>query len=155
VKSRLWRWGLPLIFILSLALCGGLALKSRPSAAPAPANFLSAEKGYGVTIDLTQIDSADLPARLTEMQESGLTWLRQPVTWAELEPVPGQLNWTPLDRVFEAVAAANATQPERPFKIIAVLETAPQWARPAGTPPPPPPPPPPQLGEFCPPVGPR
>jgi hypothetical protein len=126
---------LPLIFILSLALCGGLALKSRLSAAPAPANFLSAEKGYGVTIDLTQIDSADLPARLTEMQESGLTWLRQPVTWAELEPVPGQLNWTPLDRVFEAVAAANATQPERPFKIIAVLETAPQWARPAGTPP--------------------
>jgi O-antigen ligase len=107
---------------------------------PSPAGFLAAEKGYGVTIDLTQYDDETLANTLAAMRHQGLVWLRQPVSWAEIETAPGRFDWQELDRILAAVAEYNvantgesgASQAKN-FKLIAVLDTSPVWARPTET----------------------
>jgi len=122
------RWAklMPLLGVVSLLAALFFGWQLRQPQSPPPANFLAADKGYGVTIDLTQYDAAALAQTLPQMQQAGLTWLRQPVNWANIEPEPGRFDWANLDRVFAAA------QP--PFKLIAVLQTTPAWARPAGSP---------------------
>ncbi|MCQ3979625.1 MAG: hypothetical protein DPW09_39915, partial [Anaerolineae bacterium] len=118
------------IFIVAVLASGYFAFQLRRSASSPPANFLAADKGYGVTLDLTQYDDATLADTLATLDRSGLTWLRQPLLWADIEPSPGQFDWPKLDRV---VGQANSLSPQT--KLIAVLHTTPAWARPADTPP--------------------
>lgn len=121
------------LFVLALVVTGYFAWQLRNYSPVLPANFLSSEKDYGVTIDLTQYEALD--DHLAAIRASGLIWLRQPVAWAELEPAPGQFDWDSLDRIIGAVTTSNETaEGHRPFKLIAVLHTSPAWARPAGTP---------------------
>ncbi|MCG3209211.1 MAG: hypothetical protein FOGNACKC_02832 [Anaerolineae bacterium] len=121
------RWPILLLLILAASLLGALVfgLQLRRSQPPQPANFLAADKGYGVTIDLTRYDDDATDRTLAAMRANGLTWLRLPVDWATVEPEPGRFNWRNLDRV---IAAAAPT-----FKLIVVLQTPPEWARPAGS----------------------
>jgi len=114
------------IFLPALAATGYFALQLRRSQPPTPANTLAAAKGYGVTLDPAPYDADHLTATLTALRQTGLTWLRVPVRWAELEPQPGQFDWRALD-------AALAQTGD--FHLIAVLQTAPAWAIPAGSPP--------------------
>jgi len=122
------RYRLQVMLALFLASAGAalfLAARLQPDPLARPANFLAANKGYGVNIDLTRYPAADLPATLTQLQANGLTWLRQPVRWADIEPQPGQFDWRTLDRALAAVAH----QPGPKFNLIAVLRDAPGWAR--------------------------
>lgn len=132
-----------IIFILASVASAYFAFQLRPSSSPAPANFLAAENGYGVTIDLTRYDKAALADTLAAMRQSGLVWLRQPISWADIEPAPGQFEWQKLDRIFAAIAQSNrhftganseaAGRRAKPFQLIAVLESTPAWARAAAT----------------------
>lgn len=125
------RWGIiwPGIFIVAALAAGYFALQLRRSAPSPPAGLLAADKGYGVTIDLTLYDEHALTQTLETLHDNGLTWLRQPVTWADLEPAPGQFDWSKLDRVAEQIG----NLPDK-MKLILVLQTTPAWARPLNTP---------------------
>ncbi|GIK43257.1 MAG: hypothetical protein BroJett011_70900 [Chloroflexota bacterium] len=122
------RWGIILLssFVVASLIAGYFVLQLWRSVPPAPAGLLAAEKGYGVTLDLTLYDEDILPQTLDTLHDNGLTWLRQPVAWAEIEPTPGQFNWSNLDRVVGQIA-------KLPYKVnlILVLQTTPAWARPA------------------------
>jgi O-antigen ligase len=110
---------------------------------PPPADIpLAADKGYGVTIDLTQYSPEELHATLDEMQAARLTWLRQPLRWAEIEPEPNTFNWQPYDIAIETALL-------RGFRLILVLDTSPPWARPEGTSPQTPPIEAADFGEFA------
>ena len=126
VSKKAGIWSLIFILILGVSLLAALffAWQLRRSAPPPGANFLAAEKGYGVTIDLTGYDPDTLNRTVADMQANGLTWIRQPVDWATIEPEPGQFNWQSLDRVVEASS---------PSKLIFVLQNPPEWARPIGS----------------------
>ncbi len=129
LRRPIIRHGLPaLLFLLSLAAGGYFWLQLRRSAPPAPANFLAADKGYGVTLDPAAYDDRDLSAALDAIAGRGFTWVRVPVRWAELEPEPDRFNWQALDRLVEQVEAA----PGR-LRLVAVLVTTPAWARPPDT----------------------
>jgi O-antigen ligase len=144
MTQRFSSWGIffAVTFLLTLAatLYFGWQLLGR-AAPPPPAGLLAANKGYGVTVDLTLYDDSTLADNLQSLRKNGLTWLRQPILWAEIEPAPGQFNWQPLDRVFAATAQSNnetqqqgdkvAQKTPQDFKLIAVLHTSPDWARPA------------------------
>jgi O-antigen ligase len=84
------------------------------------------EKSYGVNAELTQVPPEELDRTLTQMNDVGLHWIRQPFAWADIEPAPGQFNWAPWDRAVER-ASANG------LELIAVLDTTPGWARPPDT----------------------
>jgi hypothetical protein len=128
--------------IVALLAAGYFALKLQSGGPASPAGHLAAEKGYGVTIDLTQYDDSDLDGTLAALHQGGLTWLRQPVSWAEIESSPGQFNWASLDRVMAAVDNGNNLRSEdsdqenrgsREFRLIPVLSQTPAWARPETT----------------------
>lgn len=116
------------VLLAAVAAAGVLAWQARRLAAPVPAGFLAAEKGYGASIDLARYDDDRLAETLVEIDDSGLAWLRLPVDWAEIEPEPGRFDWQTLDRTL----AALESYPE--LELILVLQTSPGWARPAGTP---------------------
>jgi O-antigen ligase len=125
------RRSLSLAALFVLAVAGiwlGLSLRRIQSSYPglSPAIPLAAEKSYGVNVDLTHYPSANLDQALARMRDLGLGWIRQPFPWAEIEPTPGQFNWEAWDRAVEAAAAHE-------IELIAVLDTAPAWARPAGS----------------------
>ncbi len=124
----LWSLIFLTVFIPAILATAYFALQLQRHAPPPPAGFPAADKGYGVTIDLTQYDDAALVDTLDSMHQNGLTWLRQPVSWAEIEPEPGQFNWQSLDRVIGQIYNSPHN-----FKIIAVLQTTPAWARPDNT----------------------
>lgn len=132
-RALRWGWLLVLIFALATTLVAYFAWQLGRHHPPEPANFLAADKSYGVTIDLTRHEDDALSETLASMRRSGLVWLRQPVSWADIEPVPGQFDWQALDRIVAAVADANRTVPgdrqANPFKLIAVLQDAPAWTR--------------------------
>ncbi len=120
-----------LIVALAVAFCFWGQTGLQHSAVSA--GFLAADKEYGVTVNLTRYDDSGLVDTLTQLREAGLLWLRQPVLWSKVEPQPGQFQWEALDRVFEAVAKQNESDKADPFKLIAVLNTSPAWARPPGS----------------------
>jgi len=124
------------MFTLAMTGMGYCVWQIRRSQPTPMANLLSADKGYGVTTDLTRYQGDELAANLQLMYDNGFTWIRQPMPWAEIEPTQGQFNWQPYDRIFSAIEQFNQRLAPRqpPLQIIAVLNTSPAWARPANTP---------------------
>jgi hypothetical protein len=74
--------------------------------------------------------------RTVEMaQEAGLGWAKQQFTWAEIEPlrkgefvdpVTGESSWAKFDQIVDLLRSQN-------LNVIARLDRAPAWARPADT----------------------
>lgn len=77
---------------------------------------------FGVNVSLERYDATDRQRALAMIEAAGLRWVRQSFPWAEIEPQPGHYRWQLWDEVVSAVQAHD-------LKIIAVLDTAPSWAR--------------------------
>ncbi|MBC7264555.1 MAG: O-antigen ligase family protein [Chloroflexi bacterium] len=77
---------------------------------------------WGVNTALEQYDDAEIERALDMIQEGGFVWVRQSFPWASIEPEPGAFEWGPWDRIVEAVTS-------RGLHLVAVLHTAPPWAR--------------------------
>jgi O-antigen ligase len=75
--------------------------------------------GLGVNVALEQYDDAQLPANLTQIKQSGFTWIRQVFPWLEIEPNEGEFDWSIWDRIVQQSNGLN---------IIAVLDTSASWA---------------------------
>jgi O-antigen ligase len=76
----------------------------------------------GVNVSLEQYDGEQLEQALDMVQAGGFRWVRQTFPWAEIEPEPGQYDWSRWDLVVDAAR-------EHELSMIAVLETSPSWAR--------------------------
>ena len=101
--------------------------QAKASFPPPPADIrLAVDKSYGVNIDLSQYPEPTLDQTLDAIAATGLVWLRQPFHWAEIEVEQGQFEWQSYDTLVQAAHT-------RGFKIIAVLDTSPVWARAAET----------------------
>jgi hypothetical protein len=74
--------------------------------------------GYGVGVQLL---AGSLPT-LAQVQELGITWVRQPIRWEDVEPQPGNLQWQALDPIFLATSARN-------IKVLVTVYGAPDWSR--------------------------
>jgi hypothetical protein len=115
------------LFIVSLITIGYVTLQSHNNS-PIPAGLHSSDKDYGVTANLIHLDVVSLEKITNSLREDHLTWLRQPVNWADIEPAPGQFDWSALDQLFDTLARQSPA-----LKIIVVLQTTPNWARPPNT----------------------
>lgn len=77
----------------------------------------------GVNAELTQYPPGDLSRQLDRMAAANITWVRQFFYWDQIEPEPGEYDWTQTD----AVVAAFAERPD--LHLVAVLMNTPAWAR--------------------------
>jgi O-antigen ligase len=78
-----------------------------------------------VNAALEQYAPPQLAEALDQIEAGGYAWVRQRFAWSAIEPAPGAFDWARWDAL---VAEARA----RDLRIIAVLDSAPDWA---GTPP--------------------
>lgn len=84
------------------------------------------EPRFAVNVSLERYpDEAAVRATLQAIRQAGFGAVRQRFSWAELEPAPGVLRWGRWDAVVPLVREAG-------LQLIAVLDTSPPWARPAG-----------------------
>ncbi|MCD6554116.1 MAG: O-antigen ligase family protein [Anaerolineae bacterium] len=126
--------GLVLTGLLFLALTGATGLlwvhRARVMQTADAAHPLSSPQAnvvpWGVNAALDQYDDEELARALDQIAAAGFHWVRQTFPWAEIEPRPGEFDWRTADRIIAACAARN-------LALIAVLDTTPAWARPAGT----------------------
>ena len=81
---------------------------------------------WGVNVELAQYDDDELARTLDQITVAGFRWVRQTFPWAEIEPQSGEFDWQTTDRIVAACAVRELT-------LIAVLDTAPTWARPDTT----------------------
>ena len=79
-------------------------------------------EGTGVNVDLARSSAAEIDLALEAAKRAGISWVRQPFPWAEMEPQKGQFNWEPWDRI---VSACRRHQ----IPLVAVLKTSPPWAQ--------------------------
>ncbi|MCC7207662.1 MAG: O-antigen ligase family protein, partial [Anaerolineae bacterium] len=77
----------------------------------------------GVNVELTQYDAAQRDRELAAIADAGFVWVRQTFAWSEIEPEPGQRDFSRYDALVEAVARHPA------LRLVAVLDSAPAWAR--------------------------
>ena len=77
----------------------------------------------GVNVDLRQYDDTALPRELQRMAAAGFVWVRQSFDWQDIQPTADTFSFTAYDRLVAAV------QQQPALKLVAVLDTAPVWAR--------------------------
>jgi len=83
------------------------------------------EPRVGVNVSLEQYpDDASLRWALRLARTAGVSGIRQRVSWAAVEPAPGDYRWEEWDRILPMVEDYG-------LEMIAVLEGTPRWARPA------------------------
>jgi O-antigen ligase len=84
-----------------------------------PEPLTPAQRDLGVNVALETYTAAQLKTEVAQIKQAGFTTIRQTFPWASIEPVEGQFDWTPWDRIVDAAGD---------LKLIAVLDTAPRWA---------------------------
>jgi len=77
----------------------------------------------GVNVELTQYDAAGLDRELGRIAADGFVWVRQTFLWSTIEAQQGVYNFSTYDPI---VAAVGKT---KNLRIVAVLDSAPVWAR--------------------------
>ena len=128
LRDRPWlQLGLTLLVALCCALLGAwLWWRGRTAVTLAAAPLddpLANVNQLGVNVDLGRVPAQRRDALLTSLQESGIGWVRQRFPWNEIEPQPGELDWTRWDAIVASCTAHD-------LRLIAVLDGTPAWARP-------------------------
>ncbi|MCZ4560889.1 cellulase family glycosylhydrolase [Rhodococcus sp. IEGM 1401] len=67
------------------------------------------------------MSDADLGREMDGIRSVGGSWIRLEISWQKVEPVQGQRNWAPIDRLVNAAAA-------RGLAILGLPTYAPAWA---------------------------
>lgn len=129
MTRRWWAFWLSVIVLLGSAVGAVIALDQR---AEAVRGWEDATRTLdlplklplaGVNVELTQYDDEALARELGRIEAAGFHWVRQTLLWEQIEPQPGEYDWTAYDRIVAAVA-------EHPgLALVAVLDGTPRWAR--------------------------
>ena len=141
----MWRVCAAGIWLVALALAAGglglarLVLDRGVTYGEAGAARLRDVSIRAVNVQLEmEPDEASVARTLDMVRDAGFGWIRQQVSWADIEPGHkgnfwdgdrrggGQATWTRLDAVARLAAA-------RGIRVIARIELPPEWARPPGS----------------------
>ena len=77
----------------------------------------------GVNAPLDTYTPDVLNARLADLQQRGVRYVRQEFRWADIEKQQGVFDWSASDRVLSAARAHD-------LQVLSVLIATPKWARP-------------------------
>lgn len=75
--------------------------------------------GYGIEVNMFDQDVAALALMVSEL---GMNWVKQVVYWRDIEPEPGELDFTTLDAIIDALDNHG-------LQILLTVTAAPDWAR--------------------------
>jgi LysM repeat protein len=89
------------------------------TATPVPNTAGNVGYAFGLQVDLRGVDAAGITARVSDL---GTGWVKQQVSWRQLEPQKGQANFAVLDAQVDALTATGA-------RVLLTVSRAPDWAR--------------------------
>jgi hypothetical protein len=92
------------------------AAASAPPPPPAGAGFFA----VGIQAQLWQNDKGGVAGQINDL---GITWVKQQLRWEFVEDAPGSLNWSEPDQVIDVMTGHG-------IQVLFSVFTAPQWARP-------------------------
>ncbi len=75
----------------------------------------------GINTELFGASDLAIDDAFQTLDALGFKWVRQPMSWAALEPAPGEFDWQLSDQFFQHAASY-------PLNILVVLEDSPAWA---------------------------
>ncbi len=78
-------------------------------------------RGMGVNVELTRYDADQLDTVLDDVSALGMDHIRQRFRWQDIEPQAGVYDWAMWDRLVDAAQRHG-------LRLIAVLDTPPDWA---------------------------
>lgn len=87
-----------------------------------PYTAQSTGRELAVNVDLTRFDPSQIDSVLSTLQTSGFVYIRQPISWAAIEPTQGAFDWSKLDTV---INGANA----HGLRLVVTIMETPAWAR--------------------------
>jgi len=111
--------------VLAMVIVGAFLALTAPSRSPASAcipNRSAIPSGLGVNVQLEGLPREAIARQLDAIQADGFAWIRQRLSWADVEPAQGQYRWELWQPLVEEAASRN-------LRIIAVLENAPARAK--------------------------
>ncbi len=76
----------------------------------------------GIHLHFRGDDAATIGRQFDLMSAMGLSWVRVDLSWAWIETVPGQYDWTSVDTFVDEAQAHR-------INVLAVVATTPPWAR--------------------------
>lgn len=79
-------------------------------------------RDLATNVDLTRFAPEQLSSVTAGLQANGFHYVRQSFSWADIEPTPGNYDWTRYDAIVDALT-------RRGILPIAVLHHAPAWIR--------------------------
>lgn len=93
---------------------------------PAPMRAAPGNSDFGVNSHLgATLDAGRNTRPLDILAEVSAGWVREEFVWGQIEPRPGEFDWSRFDRVVDGLSS-------RGIKIIGLLNTAPGWATASG-----------------------
>ncbi|MCX7861044.1 MAG: beta-galactosidase [Chloroflexus sp.] len=114
--------------LLVLYLIGAILLAASPAAGIAAPGQPSRITTFGLNTyfsgleRLPQNRNDDLAALMNATRDLGAEWVREEISWANLEPSKGNFTWGLMDAALAQAADAG-------FGVIGMLLTTPAWAR--------------------------
>jgi polysaccharide biosynthesis protein PslG len=108
----------PTAFPTSTSEPTGLPNIAKPGSEATLAPNQDTSFGYGIQTRL----NINTLATLDQLHDLGMTWVKYPVSWAQIEPEAGQYQWADLDTVLSAASG-------RGLNVLLTVSDAPGWAR--------------------------
>ncbi len=78
--------------------------------------------GLATNVDLRVFLGDELPSVADALSAGGIRYVRQPVSWAEIETEQGTYDWTAYDQIVDELSRRQIT-------VVAVIVDAPDWSR--------------------------
>jgi hypothetical protein len=79
-------------------------------------------RDMATNVDLLSFTPDQVDSVASVLATNGFLMVRQPFSWAAIEPSRGAFVWEPYDRIVDALRAHS-------IQVVAVLAHAPDWAR--------------------------
>ncbi len=94
-----------------------------PGSTAIPPGTLNGPFVKGVDTNLSGWGVASVPQIASEMGSLGVSWAREDLSWASVEPQKGIFNWSSFDQIVAAARASGIT-------ILPIVGYAPSWTTP-------------------------
>ena len=78
--------------------------------------------GLATNVDLRDFAGGDMTSLADALESGGFSYVRQPVSWAEIETEAGNFSWELYDQIVNELA-------RREIVMVAVIVDAPDWSR--------------------------
>lgn len=115
------------LLVLGLSLATTSALTDKylhrgvESGAEQPYVVQPSGRELSTNVDLRLFSQEDIRGVAATMSDAGFGYVRQHVSWADVEPVQGQYDWSAYDPIVDALSAEG-------IEVILVVVDAPDWS---------------------------